>query len=137
MSKMVLVETVLVIFVQVGEPLYYILVPRHATNQDVLLTNTCFYAQLYGRHRSQNCQPEDSIKPSIVTSFLKTLNLEMLGIDIIAQSICTHYSCFKNQGLFVTLKKNRPSCFLKKPRCKKTKVIVIQKEKRQPGLFSV
>ena len=27
------------------------------------------------------------------------------------QSICTHYSCFENQGRFVTLKKNRAPCF--------------------------
>ena len=50
---------------------------------------------------------------------------------VIAQSICTQYSCFENQGRFVTLKKNRA-----KNRVQKTKVIVIQKEKRQPGLFS-
>ena len=35
-----------------------------------------------------------------------------------------------------TILKNRAPCFLKKTDCKKTKVIVIQKEKRQPGLFS-
>ena len=36
----------------------------------------------------------------------------------IAQSICTHHFCFENQGLFVTLKKNRAPCFLKKTGCK-------------------
>ena len=36
------------------------------------------------------------------------------GKYILAQSICTHYSCFENQGRFVTLKKNCASCFLKK-----------------------
>ena len=32
----------------------------------------------------------------------------------IAQSICTHYSCFENQGQFVTLKKIGHPAFLKK-----------------------
>ena len=32
----------------------------------------------------------------------------------VAQSISTHYSCFENQGRFVTLKKNRAPDFLKK-----------------------
>ena len=32
----------------------------------------------------------------------------------VAQSICTHYSCFENQGRFVALKKNQAPCFLKK-----------------------
>ena len=47
-----------------------------------------------------------------------------------SQSICTHYSCFENMGRFVTLKK-RSKIWVAKIR-----VIVTQKEKRQPGLFS-
>ena len=64
--------------------------------------------------------------------------MEVAGtLATIAQSICTHYSSFENQGRFVTLQKNRAPGFLKKAgRVQKTKVIVIQKEKRQPGLFS-
>ena len=38
----------------------------------------------------------------------------IIRLDIVAQSICTHYSCFENQGWFVTLKKNWASCFFKK-----------------------
>ena len=35
-----------------------------------------------------------------------------------------------------TILKNWAPCFFEKNRVQKTKVIVIQKEKRQPGLFS-
>jgi hypothetical protein len=56
--------------------------------------------------------------------------------DIVAQSICTHYSCFENMGRFVTLKKPDPKYGPEKSRVQKNRVVVIQKEKRQPGLFS-
>ena len=46
-------------------------VHANASNQDMPLTNTYYCTQLYGRNKSQNCHPEDSIKSSIVTSFLK------------------------------------------------------------------
>jgi hypothetical protein len=36
--------------------------------------------------------------------------------NTLAQSICTHYSCFENMGRFVTLKKNQVQ---KKAGCKK------------------
>ena len=57
-------------------------------------------------------------------------------IYIVAQSICTHYSCFENQGRFVTLKKKLGILLFSKSRVQKTRVVVIQKEKKQPGLFS-
>ena len=54
----------------------------------------------------------------------------------IAQSICTHYSKLSGRpDIFLgsgTLKKSGP----KKSRVPKNRVIVIQKENRQPGLFS-
>ena len=53
-----------------------------------------------------------------------------------AQSTCTHYSCFENQGQFVTLKKKSGTLLFSKSTMQKTRVIVIQKEKRQPGLYS-
>ena len=53
----------------------------------------------------------------------------------LTQSICTHYSCFENQGRFVTLKKIRQPAFWKKQGAK-NRVIVIQKEKRPGCLFS-
>jgi hypothetical protein len=62
------------------------------------------------------------------------ISTEMItSLDTIAQSICTHYSCFENMGRFVTLKKNQVQ---KKAGCKKNRVVVIQKEKRQSGFFS-
>ena len=71
-------------------------------------------------------------------SHLLLLNLiiSFMAIFILAQSICTHYSCFENQGRFVTLKKKLGILLFSKSRVQKTRVIVIQKEKRQPGLFS-
>jgi hypothetical protein len=56
-----------------------------------------------------------------------------LVVSILAQSICTHYSCFENQGQFV---KKSGNLLFEKNRVQKTKAIVIQKEKTQPGLFS-
>ena len=40
------------------------------------------------------------------------------------QSICTHYSCFENQCLFLTLKKNRTPSFLRKAGCKKLRSLL-------------
>ena len=54
----------------------------------------------------------------------------------LAQSICTHYSCFEIMGRFATLKKNRVQNMGCKKQGAKNRVIVIQKERRQPGLFS-
>ena len=59
-----------------------------------------------------------------------------LSRNVLAQSICTHYSCFENMGRFVTLKKIRSKIWTWKKQVAKNKVIVIQKEKKQPGLFS-
>ena len=41
-----------------------------------------------------------------------------VSIELLAQSFCTHYSCFENLGRFVTLKKNRAPCFFQKAGCK-------------------
>ena len=46
-----------------------------------------------------------------------------------------HYSCFENQGRFVTLKKKLGTLLFENSRVQKNKVIIIQKKKRQPGLF--
>ena len=43
----------------------------------------------------------------------------------VAQSICTHYSCYENMGRFVTLSK----IWVAKSRVQKNRVIVTQKEK--------
>ena len=48
----------------------------------------------------------------------------------IAQSICTHYSCFEN------MKKIRSKIWTWRTQVAKNRVIIIQKEKKQPGLFS-
>ena len=45
-------------------------------------------------------------------------------VSIRAQSICTHYSCFENQGRFLTLKKNRTPSFLRKAGCKKLRSLL-------------
>ena len=45
------------------------------------------------------------------------------------QSICNHYFCFENQGWFVTLKKNRAPCFLKKAGCKKPGPLLLKKRR--------
>ena len=51
-------------------------------------------------------------------------------IDVtVAQSICTHYSCFENRGRFVTLKKNWAPCFLKKAGCKKPRSLLFKKRR--------
>ena len=45
------------------------------------------------------------------------MNLKILifALDyLVAQSICTHYSCFENQGRFVTMKKIGHPAFFKK-----------------------
>ena len=57
-------------------------------------------------------------------------------INSLAQSICTHYSCFEKMGRFVTLEKIRSKIWTWKKQVAKNRVIVIQKENRQPGLFS-
>ena len=56
-------------------------------------------------------------------------------IRTVAQSICTHYSCFENQGRFVTLKKNRAPSFLKKAGCKKLRSLLFKKRKDQAASF--
>ena len=43
-----------------------------------------------------------------------------------AQSICTHYFCFKNIGRFVTLKKIRSKIWTCKKQGAKKRVIVVQ-----------
>ena len=50
-------------------------------------------------------------------------------VNTLAQSICTHYSCFENQGRFVTLKKNWAPCFLKKAGCKKPRSLLFKKRR--------
>ena len=52
------------------------------------------------------------------------------GRNTVAQSICTHYSCFENMGRFVTLKKNQVKNMGCKKQGAKNRVIIIQKEKR-------
>jgi hypothetical protein len=54
-------------------------------------------------------------------------------MNSLAQSICTHYSCFENMGRFLNLKKG-PKYGLQKQGAK-NRVMFIQKEKRQPGLL--
>ena len=66
--------------------------------------------------------------PAYLTHLLKKYNL-------FAQSICTYNSCFKKTGWFVTLKK-RSKIWVAKSRVQKTRISAIQKEKKQPGLFS-
>jgi hypothetical protein len=69
--------------------------------------------------------------PSYIRSFQLTKK------KLIAQSICTHYSKLSGRpDIFLgsgTLKKSGP----KKSRVPKNRVILIQKENRQPGLFSL
>ena len=54
---------------------------------------------------------------------------------ILAQSICTHYSCFENTGRFVTLKKNQVKNVGCKKQGAKNRVIIIQEEKRAAPIF--
>ena len=49
---------------------------------------------------------------------------------ILAQSICTHYSCFENMVGFVTLKKD-PKYRLQKAACKKIGSLLFKKRKDQ------
>ena len=53
---------------------------------------------------------------------------------LFVQSICTHYYNFKNMGWFATLKEIGSKIWGAKNRVRI--FFVIQKEKRQPGLFS-
>ena len=49
--------------------------------------------------------------------------------SIFTQSICTPYSCFENQGRFVTLKKNWAPCFFQKAGCKKPRSLLFKKRR--------
>ena len=73
-------------------------------------------------------QSKDLSRPDFLTNLPKT-NAQLPSCPV-AQSIFTHYSCFENMGQFVKKIQNM-GC--KKPGAK-NRVIVIQKEKRQPGL---
>ena len=57
--------------------------------------------------------------------------------DTLAQSICTHYSCFENMGRFVTLENKGPKYGLQKAGCKKKQGHCYSKreEARLPLLF--
>jgi hypothetical protein len=47
-----------------------------------------------------------------------------------AQSICTHYSCFENQGRFLTLKKILGTLlFFQKAGCKKPRSLLFKKRR--------
>ena len=71
-----------------------------------------------------------------VKIMIYVVKMTILHTTAVAQSICTHYSKLSGQPyIFLgsgTLKKSGP----KKSRMPKNRVIVIQKENRQPGLFS-
>ena len=54
----------------------------------------------------------------------------MVYFGSLAQSICTHYSCFENMNRFVTLKKNQVHNMECEKQGAKNRVIVNQKEKR-------
>ena len=71
-----------------------------------------------------------------IPNFIFNLKNILVTWEQFAQSISTQYSCFENQGWFVTLKKIGHPAFWKKNRVQKTKVIVIPNVKRQPVLFS-
>ena len=58
-----------------------------------------------------------------------------IQVHTVAQSFCTHYSCFENQGRFVNLKKKLGILLFSISRVQKTRVIVIQKEKRPDYFF--
>ena len=62
-------------------------------------------------------------------------NSNNLQCRILAQSICTHYSCFENMGRFVTLKKIKSKIWTWKKQGEKNRVIVIQKEKKAECFF--
>ena len=47
--------------------------------------------------------------------------LNLLNFNLVAQSICNHYSCFENMGRFVT------KIWTRKKQGAKNRVIVIQK----------
>jgi hypothetical protein len=49
-------------------------------------------------------------------------------MNTLAQSICTHYSCFENMGRFVTLKKKQVQ---KKAGRKKTGSLLLKKKRGQ------
>ena len=49
----------------------------------------------------------------------------------LAQSICTHYSCFENMGRFVTLKKKVQKNRLQKTGCLKTGSLLFKKRRGQ------
>ena len=66
------------------------------------------------------------------SSFLSKNLDEKCTYMSVAQSICTQYSCFENMGRFVTWKKRSKRWVAKTGY--KNRVIVTQKEKRQPGL---
>ena len=77
-----------------------------------------------------------SVYFSINCNFTRYQRGRVVERGTVAHSICTHYSCFENMGWFVTLKKIRSKIWTWKKQVAKNRVIVIQKEKRQPGLFS-
>ena len=58
------------------------------------------------------------------------------NLNIFAQSICTHYSCFEIMGRFVTLKKSDPNYGPEKKQGDKNRFIVVQKEKGRGYHFS-
>ena len=55
----------------------------------------------------------------------------LLNKNPIAQSICTHYSCFENMDRFVTLKKKDPKYGLQKAGCQKTGSLLFKKRRGQ------
>ena len=57
------------------------------------------------------------------------------SLNIYAQSICSHYSCFENMDRFVTLKKSSPKYGPEKSRVQKTGSWLFKKRKGRQAAF--
>ena len=73
-------------------------------------TTFCFYIAIIRYHLALQQSPYVQILVECISWYsiqLHILSSPRANMFSIAQSICTHYSCFENMGRFVTLKKNQ------------------------------